>query len=132
MNDAAPTRRLSILVVDDDAGMCAFLERLLIAEGHSVVMAQDAALGLKLVREQHFDLIFLDIVMPKFDGLDFLAYLRDSSSTTPVVPITGSAALDAIMKAISMGVSGYLIKPFTVGEIRKAVQKIAEETASRS
>jgi DNA-binding response OmpR family regulator len=130
MNAATPRRTLSILVVDDDAAMCAFLERLLIKEGHAVIVAQDAALALRMARDQDFDLIFLDIVMPAMDGLDFLVYLRNSGSTTPVVPITGNATLDAIIEAISMGVSGYLIKPFTVGEIQKAVRKIAEEAAS--
>lgn len=123
-------RRLSILVADDDLAISASLEHLLTAAGHSVEVAPEVLLALQLVREHQYDLIFLDCAFPRLLELDFWAYLRESASQIPVVPISTNPSVKARLEAVSLAVANDAVRPFTLEEIQIEVSRGARVPVS--
>jgi DNA-binding NtrC family response regulator len=89
-NGAAPSiSGLSILVVDDDLGVCQSLAELLRHQGCHVVIATSAAEALRATQSQRFDLVVSDVVMPDMDGYDLYMELKEREPTLPVILMTG-------------------------------------------
>jgi len=103
---------VSILVVDDERGMCEFLHYLLEGEGYKVDQAHSGAEALAKVSEQSFHLILADIKMPGIDGLEMLRRIREANQDTVVIVMTGYSSLETAIKAIKYDASDYLTKPF--------------------
>src|SRR5256885_10858474 len=82
--DSQPAR---ILLIDDDRKLARMLAEFLGAQGYAVGVAQDGAGGVALAREQHWDLLVLDVMMPRLNGFEVLRLLRESS-TVPVLMLT--------------------------------------------
>jgi DNA-binding NtrC family response regulator len=101
-----------ILVVDDEEGMCEFLQYLLEGEGYEVDVAHSGDEALTKVRSTSFDLILADIKMPGIDGLEMLRHMREADENTVVIVMTGYSSLETAIKAIKYDASDYLTKPF--------------------
>ena len=101
-----------ILVVDDEEGMCEFLQYLLEGEGYEVDVAHSGDQALAKVEESSFDLILADIKMPGIDGLEMLRHMREADENTVVIVMTGYSSLESAIKAIKYDASDYLTKPF--------------------
>ncbi|HCB22267.1 hypothetical protein A3H81_04625 [Candidatus Daviesbacteria bacterium RIFCSPLOWO2_02_FULL_38_18] len=102
-----------ILIVEDDQFLREFYQELLIAEGYFVDMAPDGEVALKKIWEKEFDLILLDIMLPKKDGVQILRELKTRPPKSPQVPIVVLTNLgqDTIIKeCFDLGAEGYLIK----------------------
>lgn len=110
---ATVSRSARILVVDDDVAMRRAHERLLRAEGHEVQTAEDGSAGLAVIQREWFDLILLDMMLPKLSGLEVLTRLRNDPRTVelPVLMCSGSDDMDDIVRCIELGADDYLIKP---------------------
>jgi two-component system NtrC family response regulator len=106
----APKAR--ILVVDDEEGMCEFLQYLLEGEGYEVDVAHSGDDALTKVEGASFDLILADIKMPGIDGLEMLRHMREADENTVVIVMTGYSSLETAIKAIKYDASDYLTKPF--------------------
>jgi CheY-like chemotaxis protein/serine phosphatase RsbU (regulator of sigma subunit) len=104
----------TVLVVDDAEINRAMLSRRLCRDGHRVVVACDGAEALELVREQSFDLILLDIMMPIMDGYQVLETLKKEETLRhiPVIMITALNDIESIARCIELGAEDYLPKPF--------------------
>jgi CheY-like chemotaxis protein len=103
-----------ILVVDDD-----YLNRMTLAhgveqQGHTVALAENGRQALEMLQVESFDLVLLDIIMPKMDGYQVLERMKDDSAlrNIPVVVISAIDEMDSAAKCISMGAEDYLAKPF--------------------
>jgi adenylate cyclase len=109
-NPNAPGR---LLVIDDNKVMRLLLGRGLEQQGHSVVLAECGKRGLDLLRQEHFDLILLDIQMPEMDGYEVLAAITGDVSLRdiPVIMISSLDEVDAVARCIQMGAEDYLFKP---------------------
>lgn len=109
MNDAA-----RILIVDDDALIRLQLVQALRQQGYETAEAGDGEEALGLLRAQPFDLIVLDILMPRLDGFGVLTRMREKEilDDTPVVVISSLDDMDGIVRCIRMGAEDYLLKPF--------------------
>jgi CheY-like chemotaxis protein len=103
-----------VLVVDDNEMNRDMLSRRLIRLGYEVATAEDGKQALTLVTEQPFDLVLLDIMMPKMNGYEVLEQMKtdDRLRNVPVIMISAVDDLDSVVKCIELGAEDYLFKPF--------------------
>ena len=108
------SNQIIVLVIDDDKFIRMTLERHLWPEGFEVYVAEDGYKGLELAHEKKPDVILLDWMMPKMDGLEVLAKLKDDERTQsiPVFMLTVKKLPCHVRAAINEGVDGYFAKPF--------------------
>jgi len=116
-------RRFRILVVDDDQRILNFLSSKLKASGYEVLTANDGLAGLEQSQAQEPDLIILDILMPRMDGLELLKEVR-SFSTVPVIMLTARGADADRVKGFSLGADDYLPKPFNPDELVARIEAV--------
>lgn len=115
-----------ILVVDDEAVVCESVRRVLSAEEYDVTTTCSPREGLDWVRKKSFDLLLLDIKMPKIDGIEFLRETRSVSPETQVIIITGYATIETAVEAIQQGALDYLQKPVSPDQLLVAVARALE------
>lgn len=101
---------IRILLADDDVDLCEMLAEYLTAEGFSITFVHDGEMALRLAREESFDLVVLDVMMPRKGGFDVLRELR-TDSLTPVLMLTARGEdVDSIV-GLELGADDYLAKP---------------------
>jgi len=110
-------RQANILVVDDEETIGALFKETLEELGHTVTITNDSLRGFELAKERSYNLVFLDLKMPGFDGAEFFKQIREIKPDLPVTIITGYPDSDLMMKALSIGPFGVIKKPFTSQEI---------------
>lgn len=103
---------MQILVVEDEQRMAELLKRGLTEEGHHVVVTRDGATGLETARAARFDVIVLDMMLPRMDGLTVARRLRDGRNQTPILMLTAKDAAADIVRGLDAGADDYLTKPF--------------------
>ena len=106
-----------VLIVDDDASTLASLSRAFRLAGHDAVVCDNAARAITLMRDERFDLVFSDVVMPGKDGLSMLADLREAGISTPVIMISGQATVDMAVRATRLGAIDFLEKPISTEKL---------------
>ncbi len=116
-----------ILVVDDEQSMREFLDIMLKKEGYKVSLASNGEEVLKLIEKDIFDLVLLDIRMPKMDGIAVLKKIKATSPETVVIMITAYASADTAIKAMKEGAYDYITKPFKVEEIKLIIKNALEK-----
>ena len=116
-----------ILVADDEQSMREFLDIMLKKEGYKVSLASNGEEVLKLIDKDLFDLILLDIRMPKLDGIGVLKKIKTASPETIVIMITAYASADTAIKAMKEGAYDYITKPFKVDEIKLIIKNALEK-----
>jgi len=116
-------KRLRILVVDDEARILNFLSSKLRASGYEVLTAGNGFEGLEQAQAQEPDMIILDVLMPKMDGLEMLKELR-SFSTVPVIMLTAKGADADRIKGLELGADDYLPKPFNPDELVARIEAV--------
>ena len=122
-----PHTKPKVLVVEDDQALNKQLSELLTARGFSVAQAFDGEIGLTQALNEKFDLILLDILLPKLDGFSVLKRLR-SHRTTPVIMVTASGAEEERIQGFSKGADDYLPKPFNVEELMFRIDALLRRT----
>ncbi|MBZ5569768.1 MAG: response regulator [Acidobacteriia bacterium] len=115
-----PEARHPILVVDDDVAMCFLIGRILVKEGHLVTVCGSGAEALKLLHDQRFDVMLLDIGLPDMNGLDLLSAWR-GHNTTKVIVITSDDTAETLITAIRNEAYLYIRKPFEPDQLRDLV-----------
>ncbi len=116
MTDATSRR---ILVVDDEINICNALRRSLRKEGYEILVANEPAQGLEILKTQKVDLVLSDHLMPNMTGLEFLTIVRDRHPDTVRILLTGHADMDTAIKAINDGqVYRFLTKPWDDVELK--------------
>ncbi len=106
-----------ILIVDDEEHLADALAHNLQFEGFSTTIAYDGEEGLHLARTIQFDLVILDIMMPKLDGLEVCRRLRATGSRVPILFLTAKAADADRLLGLKVGADDYLAKPFLLEEL---------------
>ncbi|MCW2761580.1 MAG: DNA-binding response regulator [Marmoricola sp.] len=113
-----------LLVVDDEPRVVSFLTRFLVAEGHSVIAAEDGRAALERMREEEVDLVLLDLVMPRCNGLQVLGELaRLEDAQPPVIVISAVTEVAARVQALDRGAVDFIQKPFHAAEIVARVRR---------
>ena len=121
---------LSVLVVDDDPVILRLLQVNFELEGISVDTAVDGEEGLKMVQADPPDLVISDIMMPKVNGLEFLAALRSAPDTAamPVILLSAKAQVADVQRGLELGADDYVTKPFDPLELIDRVYKVLAKT----
>jgi heavy metal response regulator len=115
---------VKILVAEDERKVANFVKKGLQEEGYSVNVAFDGEEGLRFIRENVYDLIILDIYMPKQDGLTVLKTLREEKVKTPVLLLTVRATIEDKVLGLDSGADDYLTKPFAFQELLARVRAL--------
>lgn len=116
---------MQILIVEDETRMAALLEKGLRAEGHSVVAACTGVEALEVAQSCTFDVIVLDIMLPRLDGFEVVRRLRERRDQTPILVLTArDAPLDKV-KGLDRGADDYLTKPFLFNEFLARLRAVA-------
>jgi DNA-binding response OmpR family regulator len=127
---SAPGPRL--LVVEDEAPMRMALEDILKADGYRVLTAADGQAGMALAVEEKPDLILLDVMMPKLDGLALCAELRRLTIAVPVLMLTARGQVEDRVAGLDTGADDYLVKPFSTDELLARVRALLRRGRRRS
>lgn len=117
----APMKQDRVLVVDDEAMVREVLHDILEQEGYDVFVAESAVVALKQARQQSFDLLLADIMLPEMSGLELVQRVRELSPGTVPILITGYPSLETVGAAIPQGVHSYIVKPVDKTELCQAV-----------
>lgn len=104
---------MRILVVEDERRMAELLKRGLTEEGHHVVVAGDGPAGFETARAVPFDVIILDMMLPRMDGLTVARRLRDNRNQTPILMLTAKDTDADVVRGLDAGADDYLAKPFS-------------------
>jgi two-component system nitrogen regulation response regulator NtrX len=118
--------KANLLIVDDEANTLASLSRAFRLAGHEATVCDNPARALELAKEQSFDLIFSDVVMPVMNGLKLLEKLREAGVTTPVVMMSGQAHIEMAVKATKLGALDFLEKPLSTDKLLLTLQNALE------
>jgi DNA-binding NtrC family response regulator len=113
----------TILIVEDEAKMRRLLELNLGEDGYTTLSAGDAESGLKLLRENAVDLVLTDLKLPGMNGLEFLQAIKRQNSALPVVVMTAFGSVETAVDAMKAGASDYVLKPFSLNEMRMVIRK---------
>src|SRR5579871_4832824 len=113
----------TILIVEDEAKMRRLLELNLGEDGFQTVSAGDAEAGLKLLRENDVDLVVTDLKLPGMNGLEFLQMVKRQNAALPVVVMTAFGTVETAVEAMKAGASDYVLKPFSLNEMRMVIHK---------
>ena len=113
---------MRILVVEDEKKVAGFIKKGLEEETYAVDITHDGENGLHLGLEGQYDLIILDIMLPKMDGLEVLSQLRSQGSDVPILLLTAKDAVDDRVEGLNKGADDYLTKPFAFSELLARVR----------
>jgi len=115
---------MRILIVEDEPRIADFLHRGLTAEGHFCVVASDGESGLVLAEEGDFDLVLLDLLLPRLHGHEVCQQLRMNNVHIPVIILTALDSLDNIVEGLRMGADDYVTKPFAFEELLARIETV--------
>src|SRR5256885_15890467 len=113
----------TILIIEDEARMRRLLELDLGEAGFQTFSAGDAQTGLELLRRERIDLVLTDLKLPDISGLEFLHSAKRLHAALPVIVMTAYGTVETAVEAMKAGASDYVLKPFSLAEMRIAVQK---------
>ncbi|MCM0301702.1 response regulator transcription factor [Bacteroides fragilis] len=114
-----------ILLVEDEVNIASFIERGLKEFGHTVSVANDGNSGWELIRQEVFDLLIIDIIMPGMNGLELCRlYRRQYGYLVPVIMLTALGTTEDIVKGLDAGADDYLVKPFSFQELEARIKAI--------
>jgi len=115
---------MKILVVEDEKKVASFIKRGLEEEKYEVVTIHDGEEGLNTATEKSFDLIILDVMLPKMDGVTIMKELRTRKVLTPVLMLTAKDTVEDIVAGLASGSDDYLTKPFAFAELLARVRAL--------
>lgn len=115
---------MHILLVEDEAKVARFIKEGLTAEGYEVEIAADGKSGEKKALDGDFDLILLDVLLPKKNGFEVLHALRTSGLRTPIIMLTARTATEDVVQGLDHGAEDYLTKPFAFNELLARIRSL--------
>lgn len=120
---------MRILVVEDEKKVASFIKRGLEEEDFSVDLAEDGKEGMALATNGNYDLILMDVMLPKLDGLSAIKALREKNIITPILCLTAKDSINDIVAGLDSGSDDYLTKPFAFAELVSRVKALIRRNA---
>jgi len=121
---------MKILIVEDDIEAAKFLIKAFGEAGHNPLHAEDGEAGLHLAQTEQFDVLILDRMLPKMDGLTVLKTLRDNENNTPALILSALGAVDDRVEGLRSGGDDYLTKPYAFSELLARVEVLAKRSVN--
>jgi heavy metal response regulator len=113
-----------ILIVEDEKKVAGFIKKGLEEETYAVDVAYDGEEGFHLAAMNEYDMIILDLMLPKMDGLEVLTQLRDKKVSTPILLLTAKDAVEDKVAGLNKGADDYLTKPFAFSELLARIRSL--------
>ena len=123
---------MRLLVVEDERGIASALRQGLSESGYAVDLARDGVEARDYAQSASYDVILLDILLPKLDGLSLLRDLRRRGLSTPVLLLTARDAVDDRVAGLDAGADDYLVKPFSFSELLARIRALLRRPALQS
>ena len=114
---------INILIVDDEEDMREPLGDILREEGYQIVTVENKTLAQKKIKENFFNIVLADLMLPDDTGLDLLEHIKKTNDETIAILMTGFASLETSIKAMNAGAFSYIQKPVNVEEVKMAIRK---------
>jgi two-component system copper resistance phosphate regulon response regulator CusR len=122
---------MRILLIEDEKKTAAFLEKGLREAGFAVEVARDGESGLATAQSKHFDLLIVDVMLPKKDGWAVVEEIRDAGSRTPILFLTARDSVHDRVKGLELGADDYLVKPFAFSELLARLRSLLRRAPKR-
>ncbi|WP_460136203.1 response regulator [Pseudomonas sp. S1_E04] len=123
---------MRLLLIEDDVALGEGIHQALVREGYTVDWLQDGSSALHALLSETFDVVVLDLGLPRMDGLEVLRRLRDSGATVPVLILTARDATEDRIAGLDAGADDYLIKPFDLAELKARLRALLRRSAGRA
>lgn len=121
-----------ILAIDDEKNILHLIRNEFSEEGFEVTTALSGEEGLEILEKQKFDLVFLDLKLPKINGIETLKRIKQKTSSTEVIMITGHGEVKSAVESIKLGARDYITKPFKLDELLFLARQVLEDNRSGS
>jgi len=121
---------MKILIVEDDAAAAAYLDKAFRESGHVVDIASDGLDGYALAADGHYDVLVIDRMVPRMDGLSLIHGLREQKVDTPILILSALGQVDDRVKGLRAGADDYLPKPYSFSELLARVEILARRSRS--
>src|SRR3989344_2527836 len=115
---------MRILIIEDEQRLSNVVKKGLVEEGFAVDQAFDGEEGLYLAESEAYDLLILDLMLPKIDGLKVCRELRNKKIKTPILILTAKTKIEDKVKGLESGADYYLAKPFAYAELKARIQAL--------
>jgi DNA-binding NtrC family response regulator len=122
----------NVLAVDDEQNIRRLIRNEFTLEGYEVTTAKSGEEGLALIEQKQFDVVLLDIKLPKLNGLDVLRKIKEISNTTEVIMITGYGDVQSAVSSLKLGAMDYVTKPFKLDDLLASVQKAVSDSRAKN
>jgi len=119
---------MRILIVEDDKKIAGFIKKGLSEEHYAVDVAYDGEVGVYRAQANNYDLIILDIMLPKKDGIEVCREIRDKNIITPIIMLTAKDTIEDKIEGLDEGADDYLTKPFSFEELLARVRALLRRT----
>jgi len=120
-----------ILIIEDEKQIARVLTLELSYEGYETVSAYDGQSGIELALEGEWDVILLDIMLPKINGIEVLKQFRNSDVHTPVIMLTAKTAIADKVNGLDQGANDYITKPFDIEEVFARIRAVLRQTQEK-
>jgi two-component system OmpR family response regulator len=115
---------MRVLIVEDDEQAASFIAKALRESGHAADLAHDGETGLAMARDEGYDILVVDRMLPRLDGLSIIRQLREAGRDTPVLILSALGDVDDRVKGLKAGGDDYLTKPFAFSELLARVEAL--------
>ena len=122
---------MRILVIEDEKKTASFLAKGLGEAGFNVDVAEDGEIGLERARTAPYDLLIVDVMLPKKDGWSLVAELRGTGVNTPILFLTARDSVRDRVKGLELGADDYLVKPFAFSELLARIRSLLRRSPTR-
>lgn len=115
---------MTILVVEDEPTIAAFIEKGLKLEGFAIQIVTDGEMALDMIESNDYDLVILDLMIPKMSGEEVITSVREQNIATPILVLTAKTMIDDKVTALDNGADDYLTKPFSFEELLARIRAL--------
>ena len=121
---------MRILLVEDDQLLGSTMLDMLRADQHTVDWLNDGQQALNALVDEHFDLVILDLTLPRVDGLDIVRHTRQQGNQLPIIILTARAELEEKLQGLDAGADDYLTKPFAMAELKARIRAVTRRRSA--
>lgn len=123
---------MNILIIEDEQRVATLLKRGLEEQQFSVELAYDGAMGKRLVLQNDYDVVIMDIILPQINGLDLCKQIREARPHLPIIMLTALGTTDDKVEGLDAGADDYLVKPFDFRELLARIRTVTKRHSAIS